>query len=79
VSLSAVEALLGEESQRVLAIARGDQSADDKMRAICAIDRQYLGWKSPQWADLLGISEPAIRKTMFWREDRQRAIEAVRN
>jgi hypothetical protein len=79
VSPSAVEALLlEEESQRVLAIARGDQSADDKMRAICAVDRRFLGWNSVQWAHLLGVKDAAIRKTTFWVSDRKLAIEANR-
>jgi hypothetical protein len=78
VSLGAIEALLGKESQQVLAVARGDDSADDKMRAICAIDRRYLGWNSVQWAQLLGVKDAAIRKTTFWISDRKLAIEADR-
>jgi hypothetical protein len=78
VSGDAVEALLGDEAQKVLKIARSGRSADSKMREICGIDRRFLGYESPQWADLLGVSDAAIRKTPFWKQDRQRAIEADR-
>lgn len=49
-------------------------SADKKMRELCRIDSRFLGWDSPRWAKLLGISDPAIRKTKFWTEDRPRMI-----
>jgi hypothetical protein len=44
----AVEALLGEEFQQVLKVARSNKSADDKMRLICGIDRRFLGYHSPK-------------------------------
>jgi hypothetical protein len=72
-----LEILLGEDGQEILAIARSRVSADDKMRTICRTNCQYLGWKSKQWADLLGISDSAIRQSTFWRQDRKRAIERV--
>jgi hypothetical protein len=75
---NAVESLLGAEAREVLEVARSDRSADAKIRAICRIDLRYLAYKSNQWADLLGTSAAAIRKTTFWKEDRQRAIEADR-
>jgi hypothetical protein len=78
VSEGAVEALLGDESQQVLNVARSGQSADDKMRAICGIDRRFLAYTSAQWADLLEVSDAAIRKTPFWRHDRPQAIKADR-
>jgi hypothetical protein len=74
----AVEVLLGDEARKVLEIARSNESADTKMRMICGSDRRFLAWDSEQWSELLGVSSPAIRKTPFWREDRQRAIEADR-
>jgi hypothetical protein len=72
----AVEALLGDESRQVLDIVRSEQSADDKMRKICGIDRRFLAFNSPQMAELLGTTDAAIRKTRFWKHDRKRAIEA---
>ena len=74
----AVEALLGDKAQEVLKVARSNESADSRMRAICGIDRRFLGYESPQWAELLGVSDAAIRKTPFWKQDRRPAIEADR-
>jgi hypothetical protein len=75
---NAVEALLSDEAHQILEVARSRRSADDKMREICAIDRRFLGYDSPQWAELLGVSDAAIRKTAFWVRDRQQAIDADR-
>jgi hypothetical protein len=69
---------LGPESQQIWQVARSDQSADDKMRNICAIDRRLLGYDSPQWGELLDVTGDAIRKTAFWKKDRKRAIAADR-
>lgn len=77
-SVRAVEALLGDDSKEILDIARGKGSVDKKMREICGVDRRFLGWDSRQWAELLGVKSPAIRKTKFWKEDRPKAIEAQR-
>jgi hypothetical protein len=74
-----VEALLRTEDKQVLTIAQSDQSADQRMGTICGIDRRYLGWRSPEWAELLGVSEAAIRKTAFWKHDRKPAIAADRD
>jgi hypothetical protein len=74
--VSAIESLLGQESQKILGIVRSGQTADAKMRAICAIDLRFLGWNSEQWAHLLGVKGPAIRQTHFWTEGRQKAIDA---
>lgn len=73
---SAVEVLLGADSREILDIARSKKSADDKMREICRIDQRFLGYTSPGWAELLGVSDAAIRKTRFWGHDRQQAIGA---
>ncbi len=75
---SAVEALLDDEAQKILTISRSKESTDTKMRAICGIDCRYLAWKSPQWAELLEVSDAAIRKTPFWKNDLQKAINADR-
>jgi hypothetical protein len=77
-SRNAVEALLGDDAQQILTIVRSDKSADSRMREICGIDRRFLGYNSTQWAQLLSTSDAAIRKTPFWKQDRQRAIEADR-
>jgi hypothetical protein len=75
---SGVELLLEEDAKAVLGIAHSKRSADVKMRDICRLDRRYLGWDSGQWAELLQVSDAAIRRTRFWKEDRRRAIEADR-
>lgn len=77
-SESALEALMTEDYPEILAIVTSDKTADDKMRAICATDRRFYGWKSPRWSDLLGVSEAAIRQTEFWKMDRKMAIGADR-
>lgn len=71
--------MLGAESQEVLKIARSSKTADDRMRDISRIDQRFFGWKSPQWSNLIKVSAAAIRKTKFWKEDRQQAIEQDRN
>jgi len=71
-----IEPLLGKEGKEILAIIRTTQSADDKMRAICGIDRRLLAYNSLQWSELLDVSDAAIRKTKFWTKDRAIAIEA---
>jgi hypothetical protein len=76
----ALKVLLGKEAVEILNIARSnDKSCDTKMREICGIDRRCLSWDSPDWSDVLGRSEAAIRKTPFWKYDRQKAIEAENN
>ena len=77
-SASAVEALLGEESKEILAIARSDKSASDRAIAICEIDRRHLAWDSPRWADLLRVSDAAIRKSHFWKTWRPERIARER-
>lgn len=79
VSASAVEVLLGDENRQVLAIAQSNQSAGDKMEAIYNLDRRFLAWDSPQWAELLNVSAAAIRKTTFWTDGRRKAIDAARD
>lgn len=64
----AVALLLGKESHRILGIASSDKTADEKMRAICEIDRRILGWSSLDLGDLLSVKPSAIRKTAFWKE-----------
>ena len=70
VGTNAVEALLGPEAHEILGEAESNKSADDRMRAIYKIDHRVLGWKSPQWAELLKVTPSAIRKTRWWMVDR---------
>ena len=74
----AIETLLDEPGEQVLKITRSKKSSDSKMREICRIDTRFLGFDSPHWSRLLGVSEAAIRKTTFWKVDRPKAIEADR-
>ena len=59
-----------------IAIARvagdGSQTADQKMRAIYAIDNRAVGWNSSKWAEVLSVTAAAVRQTDWWREDRPR-------
>jgi len=75
---SAVEALLDEAGREILRIVNSDVDSDTKMREICRIDRTRVHWNSPQWGDLLGVTADAIRQTKFWRVDRKKAIEALK-
>lgn len=70
---AAYTAAMDENGARILAIA-GDtrKSADDRMRQIVAVDRRACAWPSTKWAELLGVSDAAIRKTLWWRVDRMR-------
>jgi hypothetical protein len=60
-------------AMQIHTIARdGSRSADQRMRDIYTRDRTCLAWNSNRWAQVLGISEQAVRKTAWWTEDRQR-------
>jgi hypothetical protein len=48
------------------------KSADEQMRAIYTIEQRALGWTSPRWAKLLGVTDAAVRQTRWWRIDRPR-------
>ena len=72
---SAVEMLLRDGSKEILEIVNSKKSCDSKMREICGLDTTFLAWNSPQWAEFLDVSETAIKKTKFWRLDRNKAIE----
>jgi hypothetical protein len=75
-SSNPVEALLGEDFKEIIDITRSAKSADDRMRAICGLDRKHLSKNSEEWANLLSVTGAAIRKTTFWKEERQVSIEA---
>jgi hypothetical protein len=50
------------------------KSADERMRAIYAIDSRALGWKSTRWAAILSVSAPAVRQTDWWKTYRKRLL-----
>jgi len=79
VKASAIEALLSidDVSQDILKVANSNRTVDDKLRDICGIDRRFVGLNSTKWAELLGKSTAAIRKTQFWKEHRDQAKEAA--
>jgi hypothetical protein len=67
-----VEALLGDDAKRVLAIARTDRLAEERLREIVRLDpHRFTPWTSTQWAKLLGVSGGAVRKMHFWRKERK--------
>ena len=49
-------------------------TADQKLRAIHALDGTRLGWSSERWSELLNVSGAAIRNTDWWTTDRKRLI-----
>jgi hypothetical protein len=51
------------------------KTADERMRMIYAIDNRALGWKSAKWADVLEVSDAAIRQTHWWKIERKRLTE----
>jgi hypothetical protein len=54
---------------KVLTVAKQtDLNADQKMRAIAALDIRYKGKKSPEWGKLLGVDSAAIRQLPTWKE-----------
>jgi hypothetical protein len=65
----------GEEAVRILAIARDhDKSADQRQREISTIDNRFFGYKSADWATLLGITDSMARSTNWWKEDRAQFV-----
>jgi hypothetical protein len=72
----ALEALLDDGGRKILAIARSEKSADQRMREICGVDRRFLGYASGQWASLLDVTDAAVRKTLFWATVRKSAADA---
>jgi hypothetical protein len=64
--------LEGGAHEKVLAIARGEGTVDERMARICAADRTCLGWTSVRWARLLTTTDAAVRQTRWWRVDRPR-------
>jgi hypothetical protein len=48
------------------------RTADERMRAIYAIDSRVVGWTSGKWAEALTVTDAAVRQTDWWRTDRKR-------
>jgi len=68
-----LEAVTDENAIAIIKVAEDrTKTTDEKMRAIYAIDRRAVGWDSPKWARLLGVSAAAIRQTDWWRKERKR-------
>ncbi len=72
----AIKHLLCEGSEEILRVCDSDATVDDKMRNICRCDRRFLFLKSPNWSALLKVTDGAVRRTAFWKQDRVMAIEA---
>jgi hypothetical protein len=68
-----IAAVVDENAVAIISMA-GDASktTDQKMRAIHAIDNRVVGWDSPKWASVLHVSDAAVRKTDWWKNDRPR-------
>jgi hypothetical protein len=73
---SVIAAVVDENALAIINIAQNTtKTTDQKMRAIYAIDNRALGWDSPKWAQVLRVTDAAIRKCDWWREDRLRLRE----
>lgn len=76
--LELASTVMDADAIRIFQIARGDGKAENKMSAIVEIDATYWGRNSPQWADLLNVSESAIKKTDFWKIERSKHFADAR-
>jgi hypothetical protein len=67
-------ALCGDgRAVQILRIARDKtKSVDERMRFIVDLDKRFDGYKSKRWADLLGVSEGAVRQAPFWIDRKHR-------
>jgi hypothetical protein len=69
-----VEALLGDEGKKVLAIAQAKGiSSNKKMEKISDIDQRFLEFDSVWWANLLNVSEGRIRQNRCWMNSQRKA------
>ena len=74
-----IEALLGDGGAEILRIADDKtMGAEDRMIAICRLDRTKLQEKSTFWGPLLGVKPAAVRQWDFWKIGRHKAIGALR-
>jgi hypothetical protein len=69
---SVLAAVVDENAVAILNVANTSKSADERMRMIYAIDNRVLGWTSDKWAQVLRVSDSAVRQTDWWRSGRKR-------
>ncbi|MCI0460798.1 MAG: hypothetical protein L0Z62_27940 [Gemmataceae bacterium] len=68
-----LEAVADDNAIAIINVAKdATKTADEKMRAIYAIDSRALGWTSEKWAKVLNVTGSAIRQVDWWRIDRVR-------
>jgi hypothetical protein len=67
-------ALCGDgRAVQILSVARNEaKSVDDRMRALVELDPRHDGFKSKQWAELLNVTEGAVRQAPFWKDREKR-------
>jgi hypothetical protein len=72
----AVVAAVADDNAVAIIKVAGDTSktVDERMRSIYAIDNRALGWTSPKWAKVLGVSDAAVRQTEWWTKERRRLM-----
>jgi hypothetical protein len=71
-----VLASVADENALAIVKLAGDstKTADERMRAIYAIDNRAVGYTSTRWATILSVSAPAVRQTDWWKIDRKRLL-----
>jgi hypothetical protein len=73
--MEALERLGDAGATAIASIAMdAEKGVDQKLREIYAIDPSRLGWKSAQWAKLLGCTRQAVERCDWWKYDRPRLI-----
>jgi len=60
-----VDESVGAELWKIL--GNDSLSSDEKMRQMCGLDPRFAGFKSPKWAEMLGVTANAIRQTETWK------------
>jgi hypothetical protein len=68
-----LEAVTDENALAIIEVAQdASKSADDRMRAIYAIDNRVVGWRSGKWSKVLRVTAAAVRQTDWWKTERTR-------
>ena len=63
----------GGNAARLFAIAKDKSlAAEEKMIKLLEMDSQFVAYNSPRWAELLGVSETAIKRTDIWKKLQKR-------
>ena len=71
--LALLEAVTDDNALAIINVAQdSEKSADERLRTIYTIDNRSLGWSSRKWADVLRVSDAAVRQTDWWKIDRKR-------